>query len=418
MININENIILKIGQKYKYILIKERYPNPDKLEAIYIFWLSNLLLISQSGKLPASKILNNYLWFLNSCGLDLHKKKRKQKKNIKRKIINLIPFHKFSGYGILPGGQKKNTSFYDTLLLLSTYHTLNKTKIKINHDLRKDFFMSISSIVDSTSHQTLMNLTPDFFFSEIIRSNLPLKYRGSMTIAFEEPYNRIFFQYPPPHITAYTHGGFYGEYLKNKFETLEKKLCDVYLGWGLEDRNVLQNRFTNKTPLNKEIDALFLVGSAPVNILTKSYFSGLDEITSDADFFLKNYLFKKIKIDYLSHPSKSNKKKYFDNLKDSELDNSLFIIDRPGHTILYKCIYEGLPFALIYNDSWKVFFKPRFVKFLEFLEENKLLYWYSHKESFIENLIEYKNGKIFNKNKFILARKFLEENQYGNKYNL
>ena len=70
------------------------------------------MLISQSGKLPTSKILNNYLWFLNSCGLDLHKKKRKQKKNIKRKIINLIPFHKFFGYGILPGGQKKNTSFY------------------------------------------------------------------------------------------------------------------------------------------------------------------------------------------------------------------------------------------------------------------------------------------------------------------
>ena len=49
------------------------------------------------------------------------------------------------------------------------------------------------------------------------------------------PYNKIFFQKHPPYISGHIHGGFYGEYLKNRNSDLEKSVADKYVGCGLEN---------------------------------------------------------------------------------------------------------------------------------------------------------------------------------------
>ena len=170
-------------------------------------------------------------------------------------------------------------------------------------------------------------------------------------------------------------------------------------------------------PNNKKIKSIFLVGSQPINPLINSYFSGLDIISSEADYFTKRILNdNNVNFTYLIHPStdKENIQLDFDNqssfneLTKVELDTGLYIIDRPGQTVLYRCIYEALPFVLIYNDNWKSFFTPKFLQLLELLESKGLLFWYSQKYDFLKNITCYNDGKIFNKYLFTEIRNFLE----------
>lgn len=406
-----------ISREYKKTLEYHDYPKPYKLEAIFLFWLTSFFFITNIGKHSPKKILNLHLWYLNSINLDLHKKKMKPKTNIKRKLISIFPFINFFNFGILPGGQKIKQNLLEKILFISLNSRLVSIDASININLRNDFFERISNIVDHDTFKKLVDSMPDFFFTKIIKSKLPSSYSGSMAIIFETPYNKIFFQNPAPEIIGYAHGGYYGEFLGNKFEALEKIVADKYFGWGLSEENIIQNRFLINKPINKKIKSIFLVGSPPINPLINSYFSGLDIISSEADYFTKRILNDgNINFTYLAHPSidKKNTKLDFDNqssfneLTKVELDTGLYIIDRPGHTVLYKCIYEALPFILIYNDEWKGFFTPKFLQLLKLLESQGLLFWYSQKSDFLKDITSYNNGKIFHKHLFTQLRNFLE----------
>ena len=294
---------------------------------------------------------------------------------------------------------------------------LERIPISINKNLRDNFLSSISIFVNGPTLNIIESHIPDFFFNHIIHKKLPLKYAGSMSVIFDEllPYNKIFFQKNPPYISGHVHGGFYGEYMKNRIEDLEKSIADNFIGWGLEKNNVIQNRFKVVKAKDKTIKKLFLIGAAPKNILLESYYDGFDSITNDSDSFMLN-LQENLDIHYIKHPSideiENNNifenNSYYSEVDESDISNSLFIFDRPGHTTLYKCIYEGIPFIIILNKEWKVFFKPKYLEFLEFLSSINLLFWHNQHNEFYKEISLYRSGKMFNACKFIEVRNFLE----------
>lgn len=418
--NISKCSIGKISKIYEILMTENGYPNPDKLKAIFIFWLTSFNILLELNNFPKHKELNLHLWYLNSQGLNLRKKDRRIKINFKRKIIHALFFLKFFNKSILPGGQSSNQTVLDRVLSIFLLGTLSRNESKSNDHLRKIFFSRINDLVDKDVFKVLSNFMPDFFFSNIIlNSSLPTQYVGSMSIAHDEPFNKIFFQSPAPHIVGYVHGGFYGEYLKNRFEDLEKVLSDEYFGWGLEDHNQIQNRFLIHPATDRQIKHLFWLGSAPVNKLSESYFRGIEVITSDADVYMNWIANVNQEIIYSIHPSEIDKKYngvfqrscFSSDCQDSFKQECLHVIDRPGQTYLYKCIYESLPFVLIYNKSWLPLFKPKFVKFLELLHEHNLLYWHHDKESFLSNVIMANRATTFEKNKFTILRNFLENDK-------
>jgi hypothetical protein len=414
---ISKSAVGEISKIYGILMAENGYPRPDKLEAIFVFWLTSLNVLLEFNDVPRHKYLNLHLWYLNSQGLDLRKKDGHIKINFKRKIIHYLFFLKFFNKSILPGGQSSNPSMLERVLSIFLISTLSRIENKCDNYLRDFFLSSVNDLVDKDISKLLSNSIPDFFFSNIILSSaLPTQYTGSMSIAHDEPFNKIFFQSPAPHIIGYVHGGFYGEYLENRFEELEKALSDEYYGWGLEYRNQQQNRFRIHPPTDRHIKHLVLLGTAPVSKLYESYFSGIEVITSDANEYMKCIADVNQEITYFIHPSEIDKNYngvfrrncLSADWHDSILEESLHLFDRPGQTYLYKCIYESLPFVLIYSKNWLPLFKPKFVKFLELLHEHNLLYWHHDKKNFLSNVIMANKVTTFDKNKFTILRNFLE----------
>ena len=86
--NINKDTITNLSLEYKILLRTNKYPRPERLEAIFNYWVMTLFVIIDAGKLPKQRTLNLHQWFFNSLDLDLHKKNKKNKKNFK--IIFII----------------------------------------------------------------------------------------------------------------------------------------------------------------------------------------------------------------------------------------------------------------------------------------------------------------------------------------
>ena len=417
-----EELITRISEEYENLLTRYQYPRPDRLEAILKFWLTNLFVINDKYELPSKRILNIQKWFFNHIQLD-HKRdrerhKRKTKKNLKREFVDVLSFIPFFCNSLLPGGQSLNPSFIEKLLSMTLLKKLERVPISMNKKLRDNFFSSISIFVEKSTLEIIESHIPDFFFNNVIYKKLPLKYTGSMSVIFDEllPYNKIFFQKHPPYISGHIHGGFYGEYLKNRNEDLEKSVADKYVGWGLEKHNIIQNRFQVVKTNDKIIKKLFLIGAAPKNILLDSYYDGFDSITDDSDSFMHE-LKENLDIHYIKHPSidgiENNfifqNSSYYSEVDENDISNSLFIFDRPGHTTLYKCIYEGIPFMMILNKEWRTLFKPKYFEFLEFLSSINLLFWHNQHKEFYKEISLYKNGNMYKASNFIKVRNFLEK---------
>jgi hypothetical protein len=368
MLELNEDDINEISNIYLATLKKENYPQSEKVSLILNFWLKNFNVLIGSAVFPEKKILDLQSWYTYKL-YNFKFKSSVAKESLKRKIINLVKIFYIPKNGILIGGLPNSPNILEKFNYILTKSILSKTKTSHNNALKDTFLKNLSQFYTKDIVIFLDKNIPDFFFLNIIRQKLPNLYKGSMTIAFQEPYNKIFFQDPPPKIIGYQHGGLYGELISNRVEELELQLSDNYYGWGLNKNNILQNRFTCFSKDKILIKNFFLPKVAPINNLIKSFFPEWNDINEEADFFLKQTRKEKIEICIINHPIEKFKtqnlksSKFFADFSENEINNSIFIFDRPGHTLMYKCIYQDIPFIFIYKKEWLRFLKPNFIDF-------------------------------------------------------
>ena len=89
---------------------------------------------------------------------------------------------------------------------------------------------------------------------------------------------------------------------------------------------------------------------------------------------------------------------------------SLFIIDVPSQTFMYKVIYENLPFLMYINRDWHKWFTSNYSGFLDYLNEKKVLFYWDQEEEFLSYLKKIKeSGKMFISSNNIFS-KYLESN--------
>ena len=121
-----------------------------------------------------------------------------------------------------------------------------------------------------------------------------------------------------------------------------------------------------------------------------------------------NFQYSKLLTGLLSHPRSLNngyqsfrERKLFNFLKENEIYSILYIINFPTQTFMYKAIYENLPFLMFINREWHKWFTPNYSALLEFMNKQKVLFYWDQKDEFLSYI-----------------NKIMEKGEMGRKVNL
>jgi len=99
------------------------------------------------------------------------------------------------------------------------------------------------------------------------------------------------------------------------------------------------------------------------------------------------------------------------DIKFENQKKSVFILDVPFHTFMYKLIYENLPFLMFFNRDWKKFFTKDYSEFLNFCNQKKVLFYWDQQDDFLMQL------DIINKTNLFTRKNNLDIKNYLKKTN-
>ena len=323
-------------------------------------------------------------------------------------------------HGVLAGGV---LSGLDRILHNLTHYRIEFHETAVDSAFRDEFLAKVSDTLNEGELERLRHSLPGLFFHKKIgRAGFPLKYVGSPVNMFYGSYLKILFLEVRVEFHGISHGGFYGEFRHNRVEEYEEAFSASYRGWGLGKENIRQNRFRVVPPTDRTVRRLFWVGSVTPDRFIEFYFPGMDQIYGESkenQAVIVPRLNAMSPVTYLKHPRQDTASTMCANVSaladvsEERINSSLFIIDKPGNTFLYRAIYEGIPFVLYFNRHWKEHFKARYVAFLDHLEENSLLYYWDQEDAFLSHVTGLLKEGVFGGTRFAAARAFLEDGSHG-----
>lgn len=419
----NDQIVMQktlITEAYRQLLEKNGYCNRDKIWSLFNFWLQDFFTGLKLNRKTPEKCLALMAYYSLYDNIYFTRKTVtygnrvvKSLKKLRWHILAFLPIPRavFSGGGI----GKINSYLYNISL-----YKLKYKKPGLNNAMKYDFFLKIEKYLATPEMSKLRKTIPDeFFLNQWMPFNFPRKVLGSAVSLYDENCIKVLFIKKKLFFVGFQHGGNYGELIKNKNEDFEKELSDEFYHWGLGEKNIIQNRYEIEDVGDRVIKQALLVASVKPNVFLESYFPGVVDMYNEAQNNmggLVDKLFMGKKVGRLKHP------RYLDpaassfetvlaqkDLSKEELQSLLLIFDKPGHTMLYQAIYQGIPFILYYNRQWARFFTDKFKHFLGELGKNKLLYYWDQEEDFLKHVKLLIREKYYKKENFSIARNFLEK---------
>ncbi|NQU31737.1 MAG: hypothetical protein HQ521_00745 [Bacteroidetes bacterium] len=381
---IKENILKIYIEKLK----THNYPNEGKLSALMDWWL-DIFYIAEKNQisLPANSTNLYKNISENDYNFPVETIKQKRKVRIKDLIRFLISFIPIS-YGVLLGGKRKK---WDKLFYLITIEKMKQIEWSLNNKLKEDFLTEIKVYLLKETYQNLkLALSDKFFMNPIDIKGIPLVFYGAPDNLFKEQFLKLLFVNQKLKFIGIQHGGCTLEYSKNRFDKYDQSISDKMLYWGLGSINIKQNRFKiSKIPFRK-INQIFLIEALEPNIILKTFFQGSYHIYSNS-IIKRNELIDKFyqKLGLIKHPrSRETSHNQFSTvtlMSELPLDiqkKSLFILDLPFQTFMIKAIYENLPFLMFINRAWHKWFTPKYSALLEYLNSQKVLFYWDQEEEF------------------------------------
>ena len=379
------------------------------LDIFFIAQKNQLSLLNDTLNLYKKLSVEDYIFFTDK----IEKKSKSRIKIIIKYIISSIP----TPYCILLGGIRKKR---DKIYHIITIEKLKRIKWTYNKKFKEDFFSDIKKYLAKETFQDLSTTLSDkFFMNSINTKGIPRFFYGAPDNLYKEEFVKLLFLNKKINFIGIQHGGCSLEYAKNRFDKYDQSITDKMLYWGLGVNNIRQNRFKLDPTSFGRIKRCFLIESLEPNIILKEFFNGSEQIYKDSKkkrTGLRDSL-NKYNFGMIKHPrsKKNNYNEYESTVRMSDLSlfeqkRSIFILDTPFQTFMYKSIYENIPFLMFISRDWHKWFTPKYSSFLEFLKSlNVLFYWDQENEFFnyIKDVLY--SSKMKNKNNNIII-KYLESN--------
>ena len=234
---------------------------------------------------------------------------------------------------------------------------------------------------------------------------------------YRDPWLKILFINKKVFLEGYVTGGGYHEFIHDRYSEFEEKISDIFYGWGLHQMNIVQNRFPIKVPKDRNFSNVAWLGAFKPNNLTEFYCKGISNLFMDSESNRNLFISLTDSISnicWIMHPACPEinilfpKSILYENLRTEEKYSSLFILDFPGHTFMYKAIYQCIPFVLYFNRDWRVYFTSSYLIFLDSMEGLGLLYWWDQQQEFSQFLQGMSENRKITASQFMKARKYLE----------
>lgn len=392
--------------KNKVINEFRKIENGRKVE-FFSFWMQLFDNLYFESNLPSSETLNLLKWDLSGTSSRIRLNNSRISAFFLKNITRLFFYFytlKNNSIVFLPGPVRTNKRFFDRLCNFFCRIYLDSLNLSVNQGIKSNFFLNLkkSNKIPNNYIESLELVLPDIFFCDYIDvGNFPKTFFGSTVSLLEFPWVYLIF-FKNIKINAIAHGGFYDELKNNNLQKFEKKISDKYIGWGLSEYNIVQNRFNFKKSKKCNINSITIVGvKDKISQNTKWMFPGYEHIVAEADRFYSNFnkcfpndltiFYRPSK--YLTFANDS-----YNNYKiNNELNGTIFIFNKPFSTFFYKCVYWNLPFVLYFSEDWIKFFTDNYVDFLLFLKSNNLLYFWGEEEkmnAFLDSLLNNPNSNL------------------------
>jgi len=259
--------------------------------------------------------------------------------------------------------------------------------------------------------QYLEKKTPYVFFSEPYKYNknnsvIEIECAASSFLEFMGV-EKIFLLNKPLFIKGLQHGGGYDTFKIDYSAYYEKRLSDIFIGWGLSDQNQRQHRFKKfpekyRLKLSKSKKRLIWVEDSDLHIfysmiMPLHHYQCKDTKTTE-------YIFeelKKSKIHYYSlpHPSAPSDKYniYRKNILDRKnssngeslfLPNDVGIFDNSGATLIHYFIENKMPFLHVIDKSDIERFTTKQKEWFNILYESGLAFFNHEDDRLYSAIIE------------------------------
>lgn len=405
----------EIIKTYSTFLRNNSYPNRRKLCFLMDFWLDIFFIAYRNNlELPKNRmdiygeLLGRYSPKTNQNSTEVI-----VKSNIKLILKSLIHYLPIP-YGVLLCGVRKK---WDEYYYRITLQKIKRIKWSINNQFKNDFLDDVKKhFNDDLFKQFKLVLSDKFFINPINLKGFPRKLFGSSDNLFKEEYCHLLFVKKELYFIGIQHGGCTIEYAQNRMDEYDQNISDKVMYWGLGKENIKQNRFkVNPDPFGV-IKQFYLVEMVKPNVILNEVLGGFEGIFMEAEN-KRISVFSNKSIGIIKHP-RSVEKNYsaysaavfISDITVTNQKQSLFIIDVPSQTFMYKVIYENLPFLMYINRDWHKWFTSNYSGFLDYLNEKKVLFYWDQEEEFLSYLKKIKeSGKMFISSNNIIS-KYLESN--------
>ncbi len=380
----------KILSIYSKLLKQEDYPNISKIVALFDFWL-DLYFIASNYKKPLPKdCLDLYVALSKENYTYKHITQfQNQKTSLFKRCIKFLLYFIPIPYAVLIGGKRIKL---DDFIYLITIQKLNQKGVKNNKILKVKFLNEIEPLFGQIDFVKFKLVLSDCFFINPYKIFLfPNQVYGApLSFLRENSVGLLFVKNISLKFSGIQHGGCTMEYKSNRFDILDAAISNEMLHWGFGDKNIEQNMFKkNKINFNK-INKIYLVESLKPFFILNKFFKGSEVIFREAEI-KREEVFINQNIGLLKHPrSKEETYKNFsysnqiDQLLLKTKKSSLFILDTPCQTFLYKAVFENLPFIMFLNIEWNKWYTEKYLRFMDFLKSVDILFYWHEQENFLD----------------------------------